>query len=412
LNKGGRDLDIHASLSEAFRGFATLPFPAFSFSQGPSRLIVPLGSAGGPSAFLGQSVQYQDRNAPTPYLQQWNLTTQWPLPGRWVASATYAGNRGVKLFGANYNLNQLDPAQFALGLSLQDQVPNPFYGKIGVGALSGTTVARSQLLQPFPDYLTVTTFADHGAAGTYHSLQVTVERRYANGLSALISYTDGKLINDSFSTAGSSATPGEFRIGRLNRRLDRAIDQDDVSQRFVLSAVYELPFGPGKRWLGTTRGAAKQLIGGWQVNTITTAQTGFPLLVRGANNFTGINWPDVTRDPTLSGSTRSVIRWFDTDAFRNPADFTIGNVPRTLPDTRGPGLFDMSFSAFKNFQLRERMKLEFRAEMFNAVNHVNYNNPDTTFQPKRQGVNTNSNFGRITTALDARNIQLGLRLSF
>ena len=154
------------------------------------------------------------------------------------------------------------------------------------------------------------------------------------------------------------------------------------------------------------------VVGGWQINTITTAQTGFPLLVRGANNFTGINYPDVTHNPTLPSSERSVLRWFDTSAFRNPPDFVIGNAPRTLPDTRAPGLLDVSFSAFKTFRIRERTKLEFRAEMFNAINHVNYDAPNTTFQPNRQGVNTNANFGRILSALDARNIQLGLRLAF
>lgn len=412
------DTQGDSSNSLGFRGITPFvaqrlgPYSAFRFSEGPSQLVVPLGPAGGPSAFRGQNVSYQDRNAPNPYLQQWNFTIQRMLMNKWVASASYAGNRGIKLFGGNHDLNQMDPAYLALGLRLQDQVPNPFFGQITVGALSGSTVARSQLLRPFPDYLNVMTFASHGAASTYHSLQLLVERRFSDGLSAAVSYTMSKLINDSFSSAGSNPTPGEFRMGRFDRRLERAIDQDDVSQRFVASAVYELPFGRGRRWMGDSRGLVNQLVGGWQVNTITTVQTGFPLLVRGSNNFSNINWPDVVRDPTLSSSERSVTQWFDTEAFRNPADFTIGNIPRTLPNTRGPGLLDVAFSAFKTFQIRERLKLEFRAEMFNAINHVNYDSPNTTFLPNRQGVNTNANFGRILGALDARNIQLGLRLAF
>ena len=93
----------------------------------------------------------------------------------------------------------MDPRYFSLGLALQDQVPNPFFGQIEVGALSGPTVARSQLLRPYPDYLNVMTFANHGAASTYHSLQLLGERRYSNGLSAAVTYTASKLINDSFS---------------------------------------------------------------------------------------------------------------------------------------------------------------------------------------------------------------------
>ncbi|MGH9661295.1 MAG: hypothetical protein ACRD96_22290, partial [Bryobacteraceae bacterium] len=296
----------------------------------------------------------------------------------------------------------IDPAHFALGLALQDQVANPFFGQIATGAISGRTVARSQTLLPLPDYPGISTHANHGSSSTYHSVQITIERRYSRGLSALVSFTGGKLINDSFSSAGSSGEIGEFRVGRFNRRLERAVDQDDVSQRLVVSAVYELPFRPS--------GFVRHLAGGWQTNAIFTGQAGFPLQVRGSNNFTGINYPDLLRDPTLE--QRDALRWFDTDAFRNPADFVIGNAPRTLPSTRGPALFDLAFSAFKDFRIHEATHLEFRAELFNALNHVNLNNPNVTFTPNRQGVNTNPNFGRVLSSLNARSIQLGLRLSF
>jgi hypothetical protein len=387
------------------------PFKAFQFSTGPASITQPLGAAGGPSAYRGQGVRYQDRNAPTPYLQQWNLTLQREILRGWVASASYAGNRGVKLFGSNYNVNQLDPAHWALGLALQDQVPNPFYGQITSG-LSGTTVPRSQLLLPLPDYTGVNQMNAHGAASTYHSMQVTVEKRYSQGLSMLISYTAGKLINDASSDAGSNGGGGDFRLGRFNRRLDRAIDTNDVSQRAVISGVYELPFGKGKRFLGDARGVTNHIVGGWQVNTATTIQTGLPLQVRGANNFTGINWPNVVGDPELSGSAQSVDRWFDIGVFQNPPDWTLGNVPRTLPNVRAPGIFDVAFSAFKTFAITERTKLEFRTEMFNAFNWVNLNSPTVSFSPNRQGVNTNPNFGRILGSGDARRIQLGLRLAF
>ncbi|MCZ2075425.1 MAG: carboxypeptidase regulatory-like domain-containing protein [Bryobacteraceae bacterium] len=389
------------------------PFRAFRFSEGPNELIIPLGPAGGPSAFRGQNVRYQDRHAPTPYLQQWNLAIQRELPGRWVGTVAYAGNKGTKLFGGNYNLNQLDPIYWQqYGLGLQDQIENPFFGQITTGALSARKVQRSLLLQPFPDYGSITTYAAHNSSSIYHSLQVTIEKRYASGLSALVSYTNSKLINDSYSSAGSSGAIGEYRLGRFDRNLDRAIDQNDVTHRLVGSAVYELPFGPGKPLLSGTRGVLGHAAGGWQVNTIVTIESGTPLSVRGANNFTGINWPDVVHDPTLPSSERSVQRWFDTDAFRNPPDFVLGNAPRTLPTTRGPGMVDVALSAFKNFPIYERTNLEFRAEAFNAFNHVNHTNPNVTFSPNAAGVNTNAQFGRITNSLAARRIQLGLRLTF
>ncbi|MCL6508703.1 MAG: hypothetical protein K6T59_16960 [Bryobacteraceae bacterium] len=185
-----------------------------------------------------------------------------------------------------------------------------------------------------------------------------------------------------------------------------------MTHRLVASAVYELPFGRGKPWLAGARGVAGHLVGGWQINAIFTAESGVPLQVRGANNFTGINFPDLIRDPSLPRSQRSVTRWFDTDAFRNPADWTVGNAPRTLPNTRGPGMADLALSAFKNFRLAEGKTLQFRFESFNALNHVNLNNPNTSFSPNRQGVNTNALFGRISSAMDARRLQLGLRMVF
>jgi hypothetical protein len=253
--------------------------------------------------------------------------------------------------------------------------------------------------------------ANHGNSSTYHSVQLTLEKRYAKGISALFSYTGGKLIDESFSSAGSSGETGDFRVGRLNRRVDRAIDQNDVSQRFVGSGVFELPFGKGKKFASDAPTAVDYIIGGWQVNTITTIQTGTPLMVRGANNFT-ISWPDLLRDPTLKGNNRGVSKWFDTTAFANPRDFVIGNAPRTLPNTRGPGMVSMDLSAFKNFMIMEKSKLEFRAEAFNFLNHVNLNNPGVSFSPNRQGVNTNAAFGVITSSMKARSVQLGLRLTF
>jgi hypothetical protein len=167
--------------------------------------------------------------------------------------------------------------------------------------------------------------------------------------------------------------------------------------------VWELPF--------QVRGPAGWVTNGWQVNTVATGQTGIPLRVRGASNFT-IGWPDAIRDATLPSSERTVLRWFDTEAFRNPPNFVIGNVPRTLPTTRGPGLFDVALSVFKTLRIREKVRLEFRAEAFNALNHVNYNDPNTTFRPNAQGLNSNPDLGRITSSLNARALQFGLRLAF
>lgn len=402
------------SVDTPFAGPAGVPAKAFQFSEGPSVILQPQGAAGGPSAFRGFNGQYQDRAGRTPYIQQWNFTIQRALWGGWTASAVYAGSRGIKLFGGNYNLNQLDPQYFSQGLALQQQVPNPFFGQITSGPLSGATVQRQVLLRAFPDYQTVQTFAANNAASTYHSLQVFAEKRFSNGISALISYTKSKLITDALSVGGGGNATGlaDFRIGAYNRRLERAIDQDDVSQRLVASGVVEVPVGRGRKFGTDMSNVMDAIAGGWQLNTVSTFQTGIPLLVRGSNNFTGINYPDLVEDPSLPSGERGPNLWFNTSAFRNPANFVIGNAPRTLPSTRGPGLIDVSFSVFKIFRFAERYRLETRWELFNALNNVNYNMPNTSFAPNSSGVNTNANFGRIFSSLDARRMQLGLRLTF
>ncbi|MCW5963700.1 MAG: carboxypeptidase regulatory-like domain-containing protein [Bryobacterales bacterium] len=402
------------SIDTPFASSAPGIVSAFRFSDGPTTLLQPLGASGGPSAFRGFTVRYQDRVAPTPDVQHWNFTVQQALWGGWVASAVYAGSKGTHLFGGNYDLNQLDPAFWSQGLALQQNVANPFQGQISSGPLAGATVQRQQLLRPFPDYQTVQTFAAPNASSSFHSFQAIIEKRFSAGLSALISYTGSKLITDALSVGGGGNATGleGFRMGRFNRDLDRRVDQDDVSQRLVVSSVFELPFGKGRKFLTGAPTAVDLILGGWQMNGIGTFQTGRPLMVRGANNFTGIGFPDLVADPSLPSGERSANRWFNTDAFRNPADFVLGNAPFTLPSTRGPGLTDLSFSLFKTFSFLERFRLETRWEMFNALNTVNLNNPNTTFTPNPQGINTNANFGRIFGALEARRMQVGMRLTF
>jgi hypothetical protein len=115
-------------------------------------------------------------------------------------------------------------------------------------------------------------------------------------------------------------------------------------------------------------------------------------------------------DPTLPPSERTAQRWFDTSAFRNPPDYVLGNAPRSM--ARGPGYQAMDLSLAKSIQVREGMQLQIRGDAYNAFNNVTLNDPNVTFSPNRQGVNTNSLFGVITSAATARNIQLGIRLTF
>jgi hypothetical protein len=413
-----------AETSSGFNGNSTsyvppggaAQLPAFQLQQGfPSPPIPPRGAALGPSAFEGQSVNFVQSNGRTPYSQQWTLTVQHQLPGGFLLESGYSGNKGTKLVTASYDLNQLDPQQLSLGRALQQQVPNPYAGRVG-GSFGGANITRLQSLRPYPYYNNINVTAPHQGSSTYHSLLLNVEKRMSNGLVLLGSYTYGKLINEGTAAISSSQANGDqlsagngYRLGLFNRRLERAVDPTDSAGRFVFSGVYELPFGAGKHWRTSSR-IVNGVIGGWQFNTVTVLQAGLPLVVRGANNFLADRPNSTGTSAGIQSSSRD--RWFDTTQFINPPEYTFGNVGRTLPDVRGPGIVNIDFSIIKNTRIRERWNVQFRAESFNFPNHVNLLPPNANFVPGVDGRNSSSTFGTITSARDARIIQLGLKLLF
>jgi hypothetical protein len=388
--------------------------PAFQFKNGlPSPPTPPLGSALGPSAFLGQSVTFNERNMRTPMSQQWTVSVQQRLPGGWLLETAYSANRGTRLWSGSFDLNQLDNSYLGLGLALQDQVPNPYAGRVP-GSLGNPTIARSQLLKPYPYYTAVNFGIPHIGSSMYHALLLSLERRLSSDFVLLASYTAGKLMSIGarqpvdFGAVEQIGFTG-YRDGKFNRNMEWSVDPTDVSQRFVLSGVYELPFGKGKPFTTANRGV-KTLISGWQANTVTIIQSGLPIAVRGANNFLA------DRPNSTGASARlkdpGVNQWFDTTVFVNPPNYAYGNVGRVLPDVRNPGVVNIDFSLVKSTSLGEKMRLQFRAEAFNALNHVNLGFPNVTFVPGPDGKNRSSSFGMITSARDPRMMQLGLKLIF
>jgi hypothetical protein len=352
-------------------------------------------------------VNYQDQNAPAPYDEQYNVTIQREIAGGWTATASYVGNHGVHLFGANYNLNQLNPTYFAqYGAALENMVANPYYGQIATGSLSGKMITQRQALLPFPDYISITTLARHGADSSYNSLQASTEHRMRHGVTFLGAYVKAKLIDDSASNSSGESVDGAFRYGAYNPHVDRSVDQNDISQRFVGSGTWKLPF------FAHSRGWIHQTLGNYQINGTTFWQTGVPLSVTGSNNFTGINFPNLVGNPTLPGAQRTIQRWFNTAAFVNPPNYVIGDSPRTLRATRGPGFVNSNLSLFKLFTWRDSWVLQLRAEAFNVFNHPNFRNPNTGFVPNASGANGSASFGTITSANNGRAIQLAAHLAW
>jgi hypothetical protein len=388
--------------------------PAFQLSSGfPTAPTTPQGRLLGPSAFLGQGVAYDQPNQKTPMSQQWAFSLQRQLPGNWVVEVTYTGNHGTHLVSGGYDLNQLSPEQYLqYGTALQNAVPNPYAGI--PGSLGGATITRQQSLAAFPYYTSVSVRNPHLGNSIYHAGLLRVEKRFSHGLTFLASYTKGKLINDSVASPigfGGVEQVGSvgFQNGLYNRRAERALDPTDVSQRLVLSGVYELPFGHGRRFDVSSR-LMDLLVGGWQVDSIALFQTGVPVVVTGASNFLASRPNSTGQSAKIDNPTAT--QWFDTSVFVNPPNYTYGNLGRTLPDVRNPGVINVDLSLVKNIRLGETSRLQLRGEAFNVANHVNLGFVNGGFSAGPNGKNISSTFGTITSARDARTIQIGAKITF
>ena len=243
-----------------------------------------------------------------------------------------------------------------------------------------------------------------------HALQTKFRKRYAAGLQFLAAYTWSKTIDDVSSVAGflGGQNPGYTNNNR--RDLDRSLSGNHVPHVLVFNFQWDLPFGKGKQFLNRG-GVVNRLAGGWSLNGIAGIQSGTPISITSRNNTTVSQGGGQTPNSTgissqTTGSTKDRIRgWFDPAAFTDAAPYTFGNIGRFLPDNFGPPLHNWDVSILKDIHATERIRLQFRAEFFNAWNQVNFANPAGTVfgQP---------NFGQITGADAARIIQFGLKLYY
>jgi hypothetical protein len=189
----------------------------------------------------------------------------------------YSGSRGEHLTGT-FDRNTLDPQYLSLTTQLTQAVANPFQPFVSIGTLSNATVARRQLLLPYPQFLSVMEVNNPYGDSIYHSMQVKFVKRETNGLTMLASYTWSKLIsnvNAQNSPIGTTDNTGVQNY--YNLRAERSVSELDQPQSLILNTVYELPFGSGKHFLAHLPKAADHVLGGWKVTGILTEQSGFPL---------------------------------------------------------------------------------------------------------------------------------------
>jgi hypothetical protein len=374
-------------------------------------------------------------------VQQYNLDIQRQLPMGWFVDAAYAGSHGVHLAQYSNNVNQIPDsfvaqaaAQEAAGqpVSIGLQIPNPMFNTSPNATIGGPTITAGQLDRPYPEYNGLS-LAGQGCCGSnYNSLQVTATKRFKGGGTFLAAYTNAKLLTntDTLTSWLEGPTGGVGQVQDYNNlRGEYSLSSQDVSQRLILSYVYDLPFGHGQRFMSDATGAVDKIVSGWGIDGITSFQKGFPLKITWAGPATPLEGlglgisnirPDVIPGCNKKASTLGKVdEAFNTACFAAPPDYGYGTEARVDPDLRAAGINNWDLALFKRTQFGpdNKLGLEFRTEFFNAFNRVQLGFPGTGFNgDTTPGVGTginNNGFGVVTSqANNPRLIQFALKFLF
>ena len=354
---------------------------------------------------VGFSTNAVSRTRKTYYVEQWSFGFQLAPTHSDVFDITYVGNHGVHVHASGLNLNQLDPKYFSMGNALLTKVPNPFFGHITKSGcnLDQPTIAQGQLLRPHPEFCDITELQDPAGTSHYNALDVNYTHRVSQGLTLLASYTFSKFIDNvggPENWASASANFSENIRNVYNLAAEKSVDATDTPHSFVLSYVYELPVGKGKKYGSGMNAVANAIVGGWQTSGALTLKEGFPLTITQSdtNPFGVGQHVNVVGNYRLSHRTPAA--WFNTTAFATAPQFSLGNAPRYFSDLRAPSFKTWDMSIQKNFPFEERYRFQFRLDMFNALNHTNYYSPNTFI---------GGGFGTITQAWTPRQMQAALR---
>lgn len=362
----------------------------------PNGIDQPLGSKLGLMTNAGQSVSFFNPKLVHPYMQRWEFSVEREIARQAMVEVAYIGNRGTKI-RVTQPLDVASPQYYSTS-GVRDQgaidflnaaVANPFYPLLPRTSLAGATVPRSQLLLPYPQFTGVSMDANRGYSW-YHALQSRFEKRLDAGYTVNVAYTWSKLMGATSFLNPFDASP------------ERVIAGEDRTHRLVLSGIWELPFGPGKKMFAQSRGLTSKLVSGWQTQEIFQLQSGAPL---GFGNaiFTG----DLH---TIPSGNPTIYQWFNSGAgfernSRKQLDANVRTLPSRFSGIRGPIMNNWDISLLKNTSITENVKMQFRSEFINAFNHTQFDNPNTS--------PSSSAFGRVTAIAHLpRVVQFGLKLMF
>ena len=401
-------------------GGANAFIPAFTLSNPfPNGILQPTGSALGQNTALGGSIIFNLPTRRIPKTHQFSFGLQQELPWKIKLDVAYAGSRSVDLLtndfnvGGARNINVLSAAQLEqvrLNPAFYNAaVANPLAGLVPANAsLNGPTIARRQLLLPYPQFSTVTQGLENVGKIWYNALQVQAEKRLGSGVTVVSSYTYSKAIGALSFLNDQDALPS------------RAVTDDDRTHRWVLSGVWQLPVGRGRHFLGSTNRAVELLLGGWEYTWIATIQSGRPLnlpgnvdligdLAANQNGFDRFFNTCVRRADGTSTQANAARTGFETcsnPAFAIRAANTLRTIPVRSSQIRLPSRPQYDMGLNKSFNFTERVHFQFRLESFNTFNTPIFGGPNT--DPN----STNFGFINRDQANQPRNIQLGFKLVF
>ena len=334
------------------------------------------------NTFLAVSMSPEPKN---PYVQQWSLGVQRSLTTNTTLELNYIGSKGTHLLMRRQIAQARKPSNPALCAA------TPTVGDCPV-------LAR----RPFVNFATYID-SDWSGNASYNAFNAKIEHR-SNSLLFTMVYTWAKSIDSKSAAAGIGNDVAGWQgfLDNSDIRRDRGRSEFDVDHRLVSSFVYELPIGRGKKFGSSLPKIADVVIGGWQVNGIATFQSGFPMTISaadvgGLNDTFGTNRADLVGTATL---TKTLDRWFDTSAFKQPAAGFLGTSGRGI--LRLPGINNWDTGLFKNFKITEQVAFQFRLESFNAFNHTQWGGPVRSVADAR--------FGRVLSTRPARINQLGAKI--
>ncbi|HEX7317120.1 MAG TPA: TonB-dependent receptor [Pyrinomonadaceae bacterium] len=411
------------------------PIPvSLSNPFGSTTILEPVGNTLGRQTALGQGISFFNQDPKVSKQARWQIGIQRELPGGITGELTYVGNYGYDI-EITRNLNALPLRYLSTANSrsanandttdpmnvnntfLGQLVANPFAGLLPGTSFNNATIARSQLLRPFPQFGDIITTNNDGKSW-YHSGQLRVDKRFSQGYTIGAAYTWSKWLQ---------AT--EY-LNAADERPTKMISDQDVPHRLSLSGIYALPFGKNREFFGNANWLTNAALGGWQIQGVVALQSGFPVAFGSFNTTSGNTSGDLFYtggEFDIPSEQRNTARWFNTSAFTNLVAVRTANPSlnstqlanittpinhlRTLPyrfsSVRRDYIKNVDLSLIKNIELRESMRIQLRFEALNAFNEPYYPGPVVNAAA--------ADFGSISASNQenyARRVQLGAKFIF